>query len=493
MNVPHYLDVAATQIQSWIFRNSSLKGIRGASSMLVKHTSKIEWSDQLTRSSWAETGASWNASAGDVSGVVSLTLDEGDRAKPTATQVIAHLRSVLPGVNLQARWGTAATYSEFSDPTFPNATTVRSFPASLESPLARRCERCRQAPAVAELTENTQVRRVCVDCKLRAGNAGHGKLTPWALGPLSEETKRLCDSQDPKSPTDMRDLARMGRADAADASTRVCLIAADGNAVGEFLTQVKKSGGDAAAAARMLNRATVLAVASASAQRCQVAGYGPEGETGMAVIPHLVGGDDVLVSVGARFAWDFARSLLQAFDRELAEQWSSLSDNPARRLSPPTLSAALVFHHHSEPLAGCIDAAERALKQVKVQQRPGEAFLTRVDAMSDGLHRDVITGRSLRWLQQHADRTRSYASLSSSHRKTLVTQSRDKRADAKQRIRLVEATARKQGSLESFEAVWQSTDPPDSGERLPDEGYLDNVRWSLQMALDEGIDRGDSR
>src|SRR5690606_7760196 len=136
------------------------------------------------------------------------------------------------------------------------------------------------------------------------------------------------------------------------------LLYADGNAIGSFIKELPSK---LPRKARTLDVAAVIdqsvwdAVVRASKSILDA------GDPLLPVIPHLVGGDDVLVSVPAHRAWRFAATLQARFDAAFREA-SDLG-------CAPTLSLGVVFHHYTHPLHMVFGLAESMLRAAKEHYR----------------------------------------------------------------------------------------------------------------------------
>ncbi|GAA0901308.1 MULTISPECIES: Cas10/Cmr2 second palm domain-containing protein [Streptomyces] len=356
-----YLDVSGVRIQSYLSRTTHLRGRRGASAALAEAT-RLE--DQEIRRLF---GASLNTEAGEADGVVNLVLDapdseeEADRlARDTAGRVFRHLRARLPAAEFQAVWAVDTSYLDAHrttiGPRLREGDVLSDLPPVSELPYARICERCHLDPARDRVHLGDGERPyLCPDCMMRFAH----RTREDARTAEYELQKRLGT---PARPKELPELAALGGKDTD--RNHVATVFVDGNAFGHFFEKLahhgrRLSAESKARISRGLNQATrdALAEAAAAVRR-------PEEDGDMlCVIPYLVGGDDVLLSLPADRAWPFVRHYLRSFT-ERTKAVRAEADVPG--LPPLSASAGLVFAHHKLPFhlvvedaASCLAAAKR--------------------------------------------------------------------------------------------------------------------------------------
>ncbi|MGH3902434.1 MAG: Cas10/Cmr2 second palm domain-containing protein, partial [Pseudonocardiaceae bacterium] len=133
-------------------------------------------------------------------------------------------------------------------------------------------------------------------------------------------------------------------------------------------------------APRTIDNATWAALTDAAAR------IDTAGATAWRVIPHLVGGDDLLVSVPAHNAWAFVQTYLGTFGRGV----SSL----ARNGLVPSASAGVVFHQQKDPFSVVADLAHDLLGTAKKEHLGRRAALCWQSITHDGSAR-VPSRRSI--------------------------------------------------------------------------------------------------
>jgi hypothetical protein len=519
-SVPFYVDVAAVRIQEWLGRTPSLKFRRGASVLLTEATRRDQWLGSLP------DGVVWNDEAGELPGVVSLKVlpefpptahDAGSAAgagagagsavgagagasvvgtsqvvaREAARRVVSGLRAALPHCAFQAVGASGATYV---DAYRGIARARRQGDLLVDSPappaevvLAKPCDLCLQAAATGPAIRVVDRDRfVCGECARRFDAAGGTKGSWHDRSPAPE--RRMRDAVQALRPQvsgfsdDFVDMARAGGLEPDDAPTHLALVYADGNKVGAFLTRVCRWAEEHGRPAKSdivvtIDNATVSALAAAvvatfvDADLTGVA-EDPERAAGYAVRPpvlaHVAGGDDLMISVPAPFGWPLVRHLLAGFDHEIRRAAAGWGLRQSEEL--PSLSAGVVFHHHTHPFSDVVLLATAQLKVAKQEFRGEEAAVAFVDLTSDGDRapagrRPVSTG----WLDRTQDLLSRLAVVAPSQRETLGAlhrQSTEPDSAVGDRETAVEALARRAVDLGS-PAVWEVVAGPDAaGEQV---------------------------
>lgn len=430
--------------------------------MLTLATGEQYWRPFLAESGWA-----WNDEAGEVAGVVALKYagSTGPELEAETTnmaqEVVRRLRSELPAAILEASWADASSYAlsaPLAQRQRDEGRSIVSLPASTENPLARPCEKCHQSPACRATSDGN---RCCVDCAMRYAAAGNSYQAAGALRPIVDELTSAGDeSAAERLPKHMRALAEVGRDSSRNAATRVAVIYADGNNLGVVLKKLAETVG-LRSIARGVDEATKRAFVSAARSHCVTEPNG-RGQRDIGIIPHIVGGDDVVASVTARFAWDFVVTLARQFADEMGNQpWIEGAD-----VATPDLSVGLVFQHKSEPLTHTFDRAAARLAEAKKLER---AALTWLDLQIDGPD-EFHPARPLTWVEEHLDTGRELAGRPAHLRQTLRS-ALEWRRDG---WRAVGETVRKQ-DVSELKPIVQGPYTP---------GRATDLLWLLQIARD---------
>jgi hypothetical protein len=406
-----YLDVSAVRIQEWLARTPALVFRRGASVLLSAATEERAWAARLP------AGTEWNDEAGDIDGVVSLRLAgtaEGpvaDTARQAASEVIRAMRDQMPCLHVQAVLGHGPTYTRayraMKHDRQDGTLLLDSPPAPNELILAKPCDQCRSAPAAPRQAERDP--DLCAECVHRWRAGGGTKGTRRSPRP-ERELLRVLGPPVRDLADDFGQLAAGGRLRRDDAASQVALVYADGNRVGDFIDQLSQAlEGTAGTSdiARLIDEATTGALADAVRDRFP-------GWERPALIAHLAGGDDLLISVPAADAWQFTRVLLASFGTRTGK-----IAPPGIR--PPTLSAALVFAHRSHPFSDLVRIAGQELHTAKSATRGAQAAVSFRDLTADGgeppAHRRPLTAS---YLDEHAARLAAIEDIPPSRRQALL-------------------------------------------------------------------------
>lgn len=379
-----YIDVAAHRIQHYISRTPRLKGQRGASGWLSGATDRDELDRVLARSprlsGWQ---AVVNRDAGEADGLVPVRVPAGVDPRPVAEEITRHLRSALPAIELRAIWGSGGTYIEaYRDHLLGQRSEppLVSLPPVSEFPLLASCAECRAAPAVEKLDihEKKDV-PVCLDCRARYDDRYRQPGLGHEGRVYREEIRLLCGlGRDPVTDTvqDFEELAALGSADTN--RNHLATVYADGNMIGAFLGRVAARGdpGLKAVISTAISRATRESLREAAAT---IAG---QGGGRVPVVPHIVGGDDLVVSVVADRAWPFVLAYLGAFRRRLRAVRGVDADlfEPV----PPTASCGVVFAHAKFPFRRAVELAAGRLRVAKTQLCGAVPAVAWLDVTRDG-------------------------------------------------------------------------------------------------------------
>ncbi|NCD18602.1 MAG: hypothetical protein EOL89_01240 [Actinobacteria bacterium] len=363
-----YLAVSAVRIQSWLIRTPKLRLMRGASAALSAETSTSTVTRFLASQGWSGTVTVVD-DAGDVDGVVALTVAPQVSPDVVAHRLLRELSSGLPGVDWEAWWTDARSYTEAYGKFQDDAVIRLVRPAApLEATLARTCPECRAEPAAAG-------GGLGADCAAREAAATARERTGTQRDTAAPRGNDACPPPG-RPPRDFDELARIGGLPAVssavgrrESSNHLATVVADGNRVGDIFSQLRDLKNDTVngMAVDALSTATRTAV-------CRALTLIAPSSAVQAGIVHFVGGDDVFVSVPAREAWRFAAYLGREFDhemrgalREIAEEakLGEESRSTLERLPTPSLGIGLVFADSRHPIADTHALATAALKQAK--------------------------------------------------------------------------------------------------------------------------------
>jgi hypothetical protein len=374
-----YVDVGVDRIQRYLTRTPDLKGLRGASAWLSHHTHR----DNLPK--WIPDcvpgDVEVNREAGEADGVVPLRLPPDTDPQPVARAVMAELRARLPGVELTAAWSRGPSYIEAYRNRRPG-DRITSLPPPSEFPALETCHQCRADPwvHVIDIHERKDV-RVCADCAKRYEKSYRQPALRHGWAPVEAERHLLAEMDRlPKHTARTFDaLAELG--DPESKRNHLATICADGNGMGELFRWVAERG-DAPLKERVsweVSHATRKAWGTATRKVTET------GDTDrVAVIPHVAGGDDLLVSIVADRAWSFVRIFLAGFEQCLATV-DALAPLVAA-VGVPNASAGLVIAHAKFPFPRATELAQDLLREAKNAYQGRHAAVAWLDATREGDH-----------------------------------------------------------------------------------------------------------
>ncbi|MGW2320094.1 Cas10/Cmr2 second palm domain-containing protein [Streptomyces sp. NPDC001680] len=410
-----YLDVSCVRIQSYLSRTTQLKGRRGASAAIAAATQlDADAGRELLR---ALPGVAANTEAGEADGVINLVVQDTSvtdstdtTAREIARTVFRRLRALLPAAEFQAVWATGPSYLDAHHngigPRLARGDVLSDLPPVPELPYARPCGMCHLDPAAGTLRLGPDDEQpACADCLARWSPQGRlqGRTAERALATALGHG-RLAE--------DLSDLARLGGRD--NGRNHVGTVFVDGNAFGEFFeglaTQGRRVDRDTKTAiSRDLNQHTRTALAEAAHSVVR-----DSDRDTLCVVPYLVGGDDVLVSLPADRAWAFSRRYLSVFATLVAQTRDAVGVPGLPRLSA---SAGLVFAHAKEPFHLVVEEAGRRLAAAKSAVRGSAASV----AFADLTRGETGAPVRLSDLEAHADALTRLAALPAGSRHTLAS------------------------------------------------------------------------
>ncbi|MFJ6105284.1 Cas10/Cmr2 second palm domain-containing protein [Streptomyces sp. NPDC092359] len=443
MSEPHtgstrvYVDFGAIRIQSYLSRTAGLRGHRTASDALARATARRVIEDVVGHL------AEVNDEAGEADGVVSIRfvptpgMDVETHVRRLQDEVFAHLRRELPGAEFQSVWGEGEyylnAYARQIQPRTEVGEVRHDLPATAEFPLAVPCGMCHTDPAATRGKIVGKEVWLCPDCSMR--NVPRGMSKNDESSPEGRLRNSLPVNHD--APEGFETLAALGRAESG--RNHLATVSVDGNAFGEFFKALVKEGGEdprmrtwKQKISKDLSQATRQALTEATL------GLALTDELDrMVVVPHVVGGDDVLVSLPADQAWAFTLAFLHQFGAAVHEATSGilevLNGRRAERgegvpaLQAPTASAGIVFAHAGHPLTLLAEYADQCLREAKRAVRGKAASVQWRDITAEGTEqarRDPLLLSMLRTPDGEPTGTAkalsALASVPSSHRSRLA-------------------------------------------------------------------------
>ncbi|WP_217130051.1 hypothetical protein [Streptomyces sp. AC558_RSS880] len=417
-----FVDFGAVRIQSYLSRTPELRGRRAASDALARATSPEAVGRRIG------TLAKINEDAGDADGVVSLVFApaEGEdpevRVRQLQDRVFAHLRKALPGAEFQSAWGTGASYlSAYAreiKPRFDAGEVRYDLPPTAEFPLARPCELCHTDPAIGEEPITGETKLLCPDCSMR--NVARRSSAADDRSPEGQLRSSLPVTH--TAPEDFTALARLSGP--AKGGNHLATVFIDGNALGQFFTALASDSSVSARAKARVSRAVSDATREALTTATLLLPLTDRLDQ-VCVVPHVVGGDDVLVSVPADQAWHFVLGFLDEFGALVRNGVAEVLGDE-RPVPTITASAGVVFAHASHPFNLVVESAGRRLKEAKNAVRGQAASVQWLDITADGTEAPRHQPLLLSDLRRNGKPTEAAAALSrlagvpASHRSTLA-------------------------------------------------------------------------
>lgn len=399
-----FLDAAAKRIQSYLARTPRLRGRRGASALLERELMITE-----TRQAWQDH-ATINEDGKLTDGRLSLRFTDGVAAD-TVAEVAGTVAVALQRLAPAAEWEVTVCEGDDYLTAVTEAAAERragrdrieggqswSVPPPLaEVPVVRLCQACGLSPATTRTDgiipgEDTPM-AICADCVRRFIEGGYRTdRRQWKLAEAPPEWAAkirpggLAAERDLHAAVQQRigrkievvetfaDLAELGSGDANHLAT----VFIDGNRFGDLFAALKNT------AVQLDQLSTRLAAAVREALAEATASVVAPGDAFLPVVPHLVGGDDLLASVTADRAWPFVMAFLTGFGERAAELAATYGEQAGRPIEAPTASAGLAFAHHKRPFADSLDLAESAMRRAKALHNGRKAAVCWLDVTFDG-------------------------------------------------------------------------------------------------------------
>lgn len=375
-----YIDIGAKRIQTWISKPVRLKYIRGGSLLLSRETSKHEIEKWLQREGFSDLEVA--AEAGDIDGVVVLkNLDScvvtDDRANEVAKKLLLRLNDRIPGVDWSGWRCRANTFLEAYQLAVMKDCPEESYqlvPSISEFSGLPSCTGCKSESSIKSFKKIGEY--LGKDCLSRFENASSDDLLYW-------EGRSL--------PEDFDDLARRQGKTIKEQRLRnhIATICADGNRIGALFdkfSQYKELATVKTEAIKWLTFCTEKAVSNATKVI-----QGEDGEC--VVIPHYLGGDDVLVSVVADQAWTFVIELIKSFEEVKDYYFEEIDkvtlskdakDELEGLVCDVSLGVGIVFSHYTYPFYECRHKAEEALSYAKQTTQGKKSAICWMDLTEGG-------------------------------------------------------------------------------------------------------------
>lgn len=383
-----YLVIGAARIQQWILRTPELYLTRGASRGLTTLTGRSHVQRLIDTHNHGHPkprlplrdvrhGGGAPGETAEIAGVVVLCPTEeaeqelaGGEEAEWASTVEGWLRTAarlisdeLPGLEWSCWAHRGPSYVATFDASKQGKAADVSFlqpPSTVAHPLLQSCEGCSRESAVKRHYDpGGEAVLLGPDCLARKDNSG--TKPPTEANDFKQLATRGGLAIDEK-PDDTQVLVR------GKATNHLATIAADGNNVGALFTAAAANGG------RELHRELSIALDTATRKACEAAREScRRSDITVQIEPdivHYLGGDDVLATVGARFAWKWAVALCEHFETEFqnevercvieagltGEQMSAIKG----AASKVSMGVGLAFANQTHPFSETFDHASKA-------------------------------------------------------------------------------------------------------------------------------------
>ncbi len=413
-----YATVGVGRIQTYLARSRHLWGRRGASEELVRLT-VVPGSPQAKADAIPDAqlvvqqildlfpNAEINKEGLDIDGVVSLRAKNGDadsahQVQAAVQELALAIRDRLPGLTITVRHITSdARYAELLTPNARGLWASETwYPLTDEVPVVRLCDECRFSVAVRQVKDHEVRLKLCDDCARR-----HGGKDRWRKSTMARGTKKRTQASDERAvgaasaamqddeaypsrftaeswllrrlnqrrtkelmpSEDFEELGQILRPKDEGSELRgrthegnhIALIFADGNGMGGLFDALMARAAqetEADSTKRVRDVSKRIKKATSEALLTATKSILFDSDTICPVVPHINGGDDVLVSVTADRAWEF----LKAFLDELSGGFQGLGTQ-----QPLSMSAGMVICKAEYPLANQSELAEELMRRAK--------------------------------------------------------------------------------------------------------------------------------
>ncbi len=370
-----YVQLSVERIQAYLARTESLAGRRAASSMVIDMFAD----GQITAAPGFEAAEFPFDDEPDGKRTCRLPAEPSQHER---RQLVSRLVREAPGAPLALRIVHASDDSAALEKLHSAVPDVRSLPACADNPFGRPCELC--GVDLAERTETIDNKKVslCRDCSKRSRGRRDSRTRL--------ESQLSDDFEGAKVPDDMNALAELGR-DRRGINNHVATVFVDGNRLGAVFSAVKTH-------ALETSQSDLMYAVRRSAEVSKRIGAAIKVGLGDAtreifdpttrklpVIPHVVGGDDILVSVPASLALPFVRVLMSTIDAHInCEDGSVVAGLPEARFYS---GAGVVISQASYPFRALVTLVEEQCSLAKKDWAGEVSAVSFLDLTADGPRR----------------------------------------------------------------------------------------------------------
>lgn len=372
----YFAAIGIRQIQSYLARSRHLWGRRGASDMLAYLTATAgpdNAPDQRRFRTAAEVledhaGVDFDRDALDVDSIVNVRGEDHDAVARATKALALNIKLHLPAAHVETTIREGKTYRDVirAENAREVAEHVEYPPTRIEFPLAHHCDEC--SSGMASRTKNTPdgELRLCPDCLSRATDNGRNRLLDKAqfvpqVGFLVEQD--MLAQLDCKQVENFKQLAAMGDRDGkgrrVHTDNHVATIFVDGNGFGTLFRELRTEAAQSEQGLKELARVSkAVKDATRAALQSAIEHIHEQGNI-MPAVPHLLGGDDLLVTVPATRAWAF----LTRFLERLRDIVHNIDFGPVTKR--PSFSAGMVICKLAYPIGDQVELAADLLRSAK--------------------------------------------------------------------------------------------------------------------------------
>lgn len=385
-----FVTVGLQRIQSHLSRSRHLWGRRGASEQLALLTTLPRDVAGDTSSLVVQQVLDANPKAReckealDIDGLVVFESADADAALAAGRELAGRVMALLPASTLEVRRYEADSYAATHDTT-PAEREVWT-PRQPDYPPIRLCDECAQGSAIVKKSVSDEDLHLCQDCcsrwpdtsrrktvvRLRVANP-NSFTAEYALLASLRKTR-----QDLRGANDFDELAGLrwdpeGPTNRTTVDNHLALIFADGNGMGALFESAWTEAKEVGSTLGILDTSKKIKTATFRALEESTEHMLKPDDRVLPAIPHIFGGDDVLVSVPADRAWPFLSSFL-----------NSVKEGYAGLPHDPSISAGMVICREKYPIGDQVELAERLMRLAKEKVNgTGWSFLW-TDVTADG-------------------------------------------------------------------------------------------------------------
>ena len=323
-----FASIGVKQIQGYLARSRRLWGRRGASDMLAYLTDTTGAADRIEERSFETAGeilqgfpgVTVNDEAVDVDSVLNIRGEDPGEVRKATEALALNIKLHLPAAHVHTSLRETTGYGDVirAEDRDMAAETRQYPPSMIEFPLAHHCDECSSGMVSEETSVGDETTRLCGDCASRAPRKGRNRLLNWSrLGGVQQgfmveqvmlrELRKQEKFGNLKQVENFDELAKLGDLGSEGSRTHtdnhVATIFADGNGFGKLFRELRAAAAESENGLQELRRVS-KAVKDATKRALQkgieeITDDRVAAANRMPAVPHVLGGDDVLVTVPA--------------------------------------------------------------------------------------------------------------------------------------------------------------------------------------------------